>query len=83
MVPASKAAPAAPARGGGGWLPKAFVKDFNLEGDEVEPDPDGAHPDEGLAELHADEGLAELQLGSLFYSNLYQFIAFIAIYKNV
>lgn len=60
VAPAAKAA-AAPARGGGGWLPQAFVKDFNEEGDEFEPDLDGANPDEGLAEMHADEGLVELQ----------------------
>mmetsp|Transcript_57566 Transcript_57566/g.106360 ORF Transcript_57566/g.106360 Transcript_57566/m.106360 type:complete len:411 (-) Transcript_57566:41-1273(-) len=30
--------PAPQKRAGGGWLPKAFVRDFNAEGDEVEPE---------------------------------------------
>jgi len=36
-------------RGGGGWLPKTFVKEFNAEGEEVEPDDFGFDAEADIA----------------------------------
>jgi len=58
-APASRAAPAAP-RAGGGWLPKTFIKEFNAEGDEVEPEHDEVPEEDEVPE--GLDGLAQFSV---------------------